>query len=161
MSRPCAETMPAVTVPPRPKGLPTAITQSPTRGVLSANFTNGKVSDDLIFSSAMSVRWSVPISSASYLLSLSKLTWILPPPSMTWLLVTTKPSAETTKPEPCACVGRGALWPPSAPLLRQVLEELVERMVVGQAGEHDRAATPFGLPFGACAIFGWPPPLVT
>ena len=34
MSRPCAETMPAVTVPPRPNGLPTAITQSPTRGVL-------------------------------------------------------------------------------------------------------------------------------
>jgi hypothetical protein len=32
MSRPSAETMPVVTVPPRPKGLPTAITQSPTRG---------------------------------------------------------------------------------------------------------------------------------
>ena len=31
MSRPRAETMPAVTVPPRPNGLPTATTQSPTR----------------------------------------------------------------------------------------------------------------------------------
>ena len=31
MSRPLAETMPAVTVPPRPNGLPTATTQSPTR----------------------------------------------------------------------------------------------------------------------------------
>ena len=47
MSRPCAETMPAVTVPPRPNGLPTATTQSPTRGCLSANLTNGKVCDCL------------------------------------------------------------------------------------------------------------------
>jgi ABC-type branched-subunit amino acid transport system substrate-binding protein len=31
-SRPFAETMPAVTVPPRPNSLPTATTQSPTRG---------------------------------------------------------------------------------------------------------------------------------
>ena len=90
MSRPCAETMPAVTVPPRPKGLPTASTQSPTRGVLSENFTKGNGFDvSLILSSAMSVRWSVPTSSASYLLSLSKLTWILLAPSITWLLVTT------------------------------------------------------------------------
>ena len=43
----------------------------------------------LILRSAMSVRESVPMSSASNLLSLSKLTWILLPPSMTWLLVTT------------------------------------------------------------------------
>ena len=33
MSRPLAETIPAVTEPPRPKGLPTAITQSPIRGL--------------------------------------------------------------------------------------------------------------------------------
>ncbi len=32
MSRPRAETIPAVTVPPRPNGLPTASTQSPMRG---------------------------------------------------------------------------------------------------------------------------------
>ena len=30
-----AETMPAVTVPPRPKGLPIAITQSPIRGLVA------------------------------------------------------------------------------------------------------------------------------
>jgi hypothetical protein len=29
----CAEMMPAVTVPPRPNGLPIASTRSPTRGV--------------------------------------------------------------------------------------------------------------------------------
>ncbi len=39
MSRPRAEMMPVVTVPPRPKGLPTAMTQSPTRGSVLANFT--------------------------------------------------------------------------------------------------------------------------
>ena len=90
MSRPCAETMPAVTEPPRPKGLPTASTQSPMRGVLSENFTKVKGFElSLILSSARSVRWSVPMSSASNLLSLSKLTWILLAPSMTWLLVTT------------------------------------------------------------------------
>ena len=33
MSRPRAETMPAVTVPPRPNGLPIASTQSPTRSL--------------------------------------------------------------------------------------------------------------------------------
>ena len=36
MSRPRAETMPAVTVPPRPNGLPTATTQSPTRTLASS-----------------------------------------------------------------------------------------------------------------------------
>jgi hypothetical protein len=33
MSRPCAETIPAVTVPPSPKGLPIATTHSPTLGI--------------------------------------------------------------------------------------------------------------------------------
>ena len=43
MSRPRAETMPAVTVPPRPNGLPTASTQSPMRGAFSASFDVGEV----------------------------------------------------------------------------------------------------------------------
>ena len=34
MSRPRAEMIPVVTVPPSPKGLPTAITQSPTSAAL-------------------------------------------------------------------------------------------------------------------------------
>jgi hypothetical protein len=37
-----AETMPAVTVPPRPNGLPTASTQSPIRGLPSESLANGK-----------------------------------------------------------------------------------------------------------------------
>ena len=40
---PSAETIPAVTVPPRPKGLPTASAQSPTRGSFSESLTDGKV----------------------------------------------------------------------------------------------------------------------
>ena len=43
MSRPRAETMPAVTVPPRPNGLPTASTQSPTRGGVSGKLDEGEV----------------------------------------------------------------------------------------------------------------------
>src|SRR3546814_2538349 len=49
-----ADTIPAVTVPPRPKGLPIATTQSPTRVfVESPNRTNGR-SFASIFSSARS-----------------------------------------------------------------------------------------------------------
>jgi hypothetical protein len=44
MSRPRADTIPAVTVPQRPNGLPTATTQSPTRGGILANSTKEKLS---------------------------------------------------------------------------------------------------------------------
>ena len=43
MSRPRAETMPAVTVPPRPNGLPTATTQSPTRDVVLGELHVGEL----------------------------------------------------------------------------------------------------------------------
>ena len=44
MSRAIAETMPRVTVPPRPKGLPTAMTSSPTRTLsLSPSGSCGQV----------------------------------------------------------------------------------------------------------------------
>ena len=56
MSRAKAETMPAVTVPPRPNGLPTASAQSPTRGSLSESFTVGNVLLLSILMRAMSVR---------------------------------------------------------------------------------------------------------
>ena len=65
MSRPSEETMPAVTELERPKGLPTATTQSPTRSLLSSpNSTVGSGLSLLILSSAMSVAASVPISLA-------------------------------------------------------------------------------------------------
>ncbi len=67
MSRPRAETIPAVTVPPSPKGLPTAMTQSPTRGGCAAKVTKGK-SDPCAFKSARSVLLSAPITLAGMVL---------------------------------------------------------------------------------------------
>ena len=51
--------MPAVTLPPRPNGLPIASTQSPTRDLSdSPKVTNGSGLSDMTFNSAMS-----PVSS--------------------------------------------------------------------------------------------------
>ena len=64
-SRPRAETMPAVTEPPRPNGLPTARTQSPTRTRSeSPNATCGSGSGASILSRARSVLASRPTSRA-------------------------------------------------------------------------------------------------
>ena len=135
MSRPCAETMPAVTVPPRPNGLPTAITQSPTRGVLSANFTNGKVCR----------RLDLEQRDVGALVGADQLGLVL--------VVLVEADLDLAAAVDDVVVGddvavggddeAGALrlrrprraLAAVAPLLRQVLEELVERMVVGQAGE--------------------------
>ena len=55
VERETADTMPLVTVPPRPKGLPMAITQSPTRAwALSPKLTKGNGSARWIFSTARS-----------------------------------------------------------------------------------------------------------
>jgi hypothetical protein len=63
MSRPRAEIIPAVTVPPRPKGFPMATTQSPTRDLSEfPNFTASKGTSDSTFNTAKSVFWSRPIS---------------------------------------------------------------------------------------------------
>ena len=60
-----AEMMPAVTVPPSPKGLPTASTQSPTRVFsLSPNFTALSGLSGLTLSTATSTFSSLPITSA-------------------------------------------------------------------------------------------------
>src|SRR5882724_9449472 len=66
-SRPRAEMIPVVTVPPRPNGLPTARTQSPTR-VLSElpKVTVGSFAEASILSRARSVFASEPISFAAY-----------------------------------------------------------------------------------------------
>src|SRR5580692_5921090 len=111
MSRPEAETIPAVTVPPSPKGLPTASTQSPIRGLPSDNLANGKFEPPSTLISARSVRASVPITLALKVLPSSVVTSTLSAPSTTWLLVTAKPSAEMKKPEP---------WPVTAPRPRGI-----------------------------------------
>ena len=61
VARSLALTMPWVTVWPMPKGLPTASTTSPTASAsLSAKVTAGSFSSALIFSTATSVRGSLP-----------------------------------------------------------------------------------------------------
>ena len=77
MSRPRADTMPAVAEPDSPNGLPTATTQSPTRGGLSANVTNGNAFSESTLISAKSVFWSVPITLAVKVLPSSVWTWTL------------------------------------------------------------------------------------
>ena len=65
MSRLRAETMPAVTVPPRLNGLPIAITHSPSRSLSeSPNFTALSGLSGLTCSTARSVFWSRPMTSA-------------------------------------------------------------------------------------------------
>ena len=61
-----ADIIPVVTVPPRPKGFPMAITEWPTFAVSeSAKLTNGRGFFDSTFRSAISVSLSVPINFAS------------------------------------------------------------------------------------------------
>ena len=81
--------IPAVTVPPRPNGLPTATTQSPTRVSLAAKETCGKSLPSVTLTSARSVLGSVPITLAVCSVPLSVTTFTSVAFSTTWLLVTT------------------------------------------------------------------------
>ena len=83
ISRPLADTMPAVTVPPRPKGLPTASTQSPIRGFPSESLANEKFEPPSTFIKAKSVRASLPITFALKILPSSVVTSTLSAPSTT------------------------------------------------------------------------------
>ena len=118
MSRLRADTMPAVTVPPRPNGFPTASTQSPTRGYLSDIFTKGNFFPfpSVTLMSARSVRGSDPIIFASNFSPSSIVTVMSSASSTTWLLVTTNPSSEMKKPDPCARLGMRLDGPLGCPL---------------------------------------------
>ena len=112
MSRWRADTMPAVTVPPSPNGLPIAITQSPTREPSESPKPSGLsvFSPGSTRSSAMSVLASRPITFASSRVLSDRMTAILSASAMTWLLVTITPDASMTKPEPSEvipCRGMG------------------------------------------------------
>ena len=97
--------MPAVAVPPSPNGLPTATTQSPTRGwPRSSKLTMGKAPPSTL-NTARSVAGSRPISRAVRLRWSLVTTVILSAPSTTWLLVTMKPSGQMKKPDPEARIG--------------------------------------------------------
>ena len=70
-----AETMPAVTEPPSPNGLPTAITQSPTRALsLSANLTAVSGFSGFTRNTATSTFASLPTTSALSFCPLVKIT---------------------------------------------------------------------------------------
>ncbi len=110
MLRPLAEMMPAVTVPPSANGLPTAMTQSPTRDLsLSPNFTAVRGLAGLTRNTARSTLASLPMISARSLVPSVKMTSTSLAPSMTWLLVTTMPEGSITKPEPSELERCG--WP--------------------------------------------------
>ena len=84
MSRLRAETMPAVTVPPRLNGLPIAITHSPSRSLSeSPNFTAISGFAGLNFSTARSVFLSTPTSSALILVPSFMMTLISSASAMT------------------------------------------------------------------------------
>ncbi len=87
-----AEIIPDVTVPPRPKGFPIAITECPTLALSElANFTYGKGSFDSTFKSAKSVSWSLPTNSAFNSFSSWNLTFISFAWAMTLWFVTIYP----------------------------------------------------------------------
>ena len=115
MSRLRAETMPAVTEPPSPNGLPMAITQSPMRAFsLSPNLTDLSGLSDFTRSTAMSTLGSLPTTSALSLRPSVKITVTSFASPITWLLVITMPAASMTKPEPSDCdlrCWRGAFSP--------------------------------------------------
>ena len=111
MSRALAETMPAVAVPPRPKGLPMAMTQSPTRGwAVSSKLTYLKSLPSTLIT-ARSVPASRPIRRAGSSRPSDILTLISVASATTWLLVTMKPSCEMKKPEPAPWVVCGSSPP--------------------------------------------------
>ena len=108
-----ADIIPAVTVPPKPRGFPIAIDQSPTL-ILSESPQPTYVSFlffGSIFNTAMSALGSLPSNSAVNSVSSFRITVISSAPSITWLFVTTIPSSLIIKPEPSPVIGRcDRLW---------------------------------------------------
>src|SRR6516162_10567188 len=109
--------MPDVTVPPRPKGLPIASTQSPTLALAESPqdaAANGAFGST--FRSARSLTASRPMTSACKVVSSDKVTVICSALAITWLFVTMSPEGSMTNPEPRdATRDSGGLGPPGAP----------------------------------------------
>src|ERR1700733_11218972 len=136
MSRLRAETMPAVTVPPRLKGLPMAMTHSPSRSLSeSPNATALSGLSAFTRNSAKSALVSLPTSCAGSLVPSLRMTLISSASAMTWLLVTTRPDGSMTKPEPSELTRRGAwsgLSPPPCP--RRFLKNSSKNSSIGEPG---------------------------
>ena len=98
-----AEIIPEVTVPPKPKGLPIAITQSPILDLSEfPNLTGINFSSASICRTAMSDNGSFPIIFALYSSSPFTLTKMSSAFCITWLFVITIPFSSIIKPEPKA-----------------------------------------------------------
>src|ERR1700757_795411 len=117
ISRAVAEMMPEVTVPPRPKGLPIASTQSPTLALVeSPQVADGSGAFGSTLRSARSLTGSRPTTSACKVVSSDRVTVICSALAMTWLLVTMRPEGSMMNPEPReATRDAGGLGPPGAP----------------------------------------------
>src|SRR3989338_7867318 len=105
ITRPFAEITPTVTVFSNPKGLPTAIAQSPCSDLSESPSTaNGSESLFLILITARSVRSSLPTTLALNFLPSTSLTTISSASPTTWLLVRISPSLLIMTPEPRLCL---------------------------------------------------------
>ena len=112
MSRLRAEMMPAVTVPPRPNGLPMATTHWPTSAESELpQGTAVKGARASTLSRARSTSSSAPTSLAASTEPSESTTSISSAPSMTWLLVTTNPLGSMMKPDPSEDWRRAPPWP--------------------------------------------------
>src|SRR6266567_1873063 len=104
-SRCTALTMPAVTVPSRPSGLPMARTVSPTwTSALGANVAAVSPETPAALTTARSLAASVPTIVAVAVLPSENVSRTVLPRAVatTWLLVSTYPSAVNTTPDPSA-----------------------------------------------------------
>jgi hypothetical protein len=141
MSRLRAETMPSDTEPPRPKGLPIAITHSPMRNVsLSPKGTVGSGLSGFTRSTARSVLGSRPFSSAFRVEPSCRRISMDSAPSTTWLLVTTTPEESMMKPEPMELTVRS---PPPSPW--RFLKKSSKKSLKGESS-------------GSCGMSGMGPP---
>ena len=101
MSRLSALTMPAVTEPPNPNGLPIAITGSPTRiARLSPNPTTGNGFTALTFSTARSAIGLEPSRAARNVVLSCNVTLIISASLITCALVTMMPLGSMMNPDP-------------------------------------------------------------
>ena len=102
-SLPLEDIIPVVTVPPKPRGLPMAITTSPIRDFAeSPKATKGSFCFTSIFSRARSVLGSVPTIFAGNSVLSESLTYISSEPVTTWSLVIICPSSSRINPDPKA-----------------------------------------------------------
>src|SRR5215831_5690716 len=150
MSRAVAEIIPAVTLPPRPNGLPIASTQSPTFVLLeSPHVAAGRGAFGSTLSTARSVTASRPTTSACKVVSSDKVTVICSALAITWLLVTMMPVGSIMNPDPSdAARGADQFGPPGAPFSPKKSRK--------NSSSGDPGATcASGEPLGAGGVIAW------